>query len=199
MDFITGITMGIIVIPQGLAYAGLAGVPAEYGLYNCIFPPLLYMIFGTCPQANIGVFALMSMLSQTAVRSVEDDEEKFVDASMELSFYVGIFLLILGLLKMGFITCVLSDPVLSSFTLAAEFNIAFSQIISISGVKSNNDPAVITVYEIFKNFKDIKWWSVLVGVINILILIPCKKLNKKYCKTIPIPFEVLYNFNIIFK
>lgn len=199
-DLITGLTMGIIVIPQGLAYAGLAGLPPEYGLYCCILPPLVYMIFGTCPQANVGVFALVSMLSQSGVESVveqyDDESEhdyysRFADASMELSFYVGIFLLVLGIFHFGWITCLLSDPCLSSFTTAAEFNIAFNQIISITGVKSNNEPAVMTIVRIIQNWKDIVWYSVLIGVINIIILIPCKRLNKRYCKSIPIPFELI--------
>lgn len=192
--------MGIIVIPQGLAYSSLAGLPPQYGLYCCILPPLVYMIFGTCPQANVGVFALMSMLSQSGVASVveqgdneSEDEyyDRFAAASMELSFLVGIFLLVLGIFRFGWITCLLSDPCLSSFTTAAEFNIAFNQIISISGVKSHNEPAVMTVVRIIKNWGDIVWYSVLIGVINIIILIPCKKLNKTYCKNIPIPFELI--------
>lgn len=198
-DFITGITMGVVVIPQGLAFASLAGLPTIYGLYSCVFPPLLYMILGTCPQLNMGVSALLSLLTGSALRSVEENEENYPDAAIELCFYCGIFLTILGLSRLDSITVLLSEPVLTAFTLAAEFNIAFSQFTTIAGISGKNDPAFFIVVNLIKDFNKIRWYCVLCGVINTILLILFKQLNKKYLKSFVIPFEVfLFNLDYIY-
>lgn len=134
-----------MLIPQGMAYSILAGMPPMYGLYSSIISLLLYAPFSTSPQLAVGPVAMMSLLSNAAV-SVFDGASceggdgtpecaRFIDLSQKLAFMVGVFSLLLGLLKAGYLVNFLSHPVLKGFTMAAALVIGSSQLSKVLGFK----------------------------------------------------------------
>jgi len=136
-----------MLIPQGMAYAILAGMPPMFGLYSSIFSLLLYAPFSTSPQLAVGPSAMMSLLSSAAIAplaggscegglSLEDPLcARYVDLSLKLAFLVGCASLLLGLLKGGYLVNFLSHPVLKGFTMAAAIIIGSGQINKVLGFK----------------------------------------------------------------
>lgn len=118
-DAIAGVTIGIVLIPQGLAYATLAGLPPVYGVYTG-FPSLLYALFGTSRHAAIGPMSLPALLMASAVSDLQPaTPEEYIGQIMALTFICGLLLFLMGWLNMGFIVRFISAPVLSGFTSAA--------------------------------------------------------------------------------
>ncbi len=134
-DLNAGITVGIMLIPQGMAYAMLAGLPPIYGLYASIVPLILYAIFGTSRQLAVGPVAMVSLLVLAGVGQVaEVGSERFIHLAIMTAMGVGIFQFLMGVLRMGFIVNFLSHPVLSGFTSAAALIIGASQIKNLLGI-----------------------------------------------------------------
>ena len=128
-DIIAGFTVGIILVPQGMAYAMIAGLPPVYGLYAALFPVLMYMFFGTSRQVAVGPVAMDSLLVAAGLGTLAiTGIENYITMAIFLAFMVGSIQLILGLLKMGFLVNFLSKPVISGFTSAAALVIIFSQL-----------------------------------------------------------------------
>lgn len=120
-DVVAGITIGVLLIPQGLAYATLAGLPPVYGVYTG-FPSFIYAILGTSRHAAVGPMSLPALLMATAVSELGSSvasPEEYLGQIMALTFLAGLLLLVMGLLNLGFIVRFISTPVLSGFTSAA--------------------------------------------------------------------------------
>ncbi|MFY0605374.1 MAG: solute carrier family 26 protein [Cyclobacteriaceae bacterium] len=140
-DISAGLTVGVMLIPQGMAYALIAGLPPVYGLYAAIVPQLIYAFFGTSRQLSVGPVAMDSLLvaSGVSVMAVQGTEA-YLSLVILLTVFTGIFQLFLGVIKMGFVTNLLSKPVISGFTSAAAFIIGVNQLNHLLGidlVKSN--------------------------------------------------------------
>lgn len=134
-DLNAGITVGIMLIPQGMAYAVLAGLPPIYGLYASIVPLILYAIFGTSRQLAVGPVAIVSLLVIAGVGEIaEVGTDRFIQLAIMTAFGVGIFQFVMGLFRMGFLVNFLSHPVLSGFTSAAALIIGASQIKNLLGI-----------------------------------------------------------------
>mmetsp|Transcript_565 Transcript_565/g.1524 ORF Transcript_565/g.1524 Transcript_565/m.1524 type:complete len:747 (-) Transcript_565:286-2526(-) len=131
-DFLTGVTVTAILIPQGMAYGMLAHVPPVTGLYTALMPGVGYMMTGTCRHLSVGPFALVSMLSAQAMMAVvpnpAEDPVAATEVSAVIAAIVGITLVLLGFLRCGFIATFLSDSVLSGFCTAASLIIPASQL-----------------------------------------------------------------------
>ncbi len=135
-DLNAGITVGIMLIPQGMAYAVLAGLPPIYGLYASIVPLLLYAVFGTSRQLAVGPVAIVSLLVVAGVGEIaEVGSDRFIQLVIMTAFGVGIFQLLMGLFRMGFLVNFLSHPVLSGFTSAAALIIGASQLENLLGIE----------------------------------------------------------------
>jgi len=135
-DVIAGITVGVMLIPQGMAYAMLAGLPPIFGLYASIVPLVLYAIFGTSRQLAVGPVAMVSLLVATGIGALATDNvNDYISLSILLSFLVGSILLLMGLLRLGFLVNFLSHPVILGFTFAAALIIATSQLKHLLGVE----------------------------------------------------------------
>lgn len=179
-DISAGLTVGVMLIPQGMAYASIAGLPAVYGLYASIIPILIYAIFGTSRQLAVGPVAMVSLLTATAIGSFEGlTTNEYISYAILLAFLVGAFQFLLGLFRLGFLVNFLSHPVVSGFTSAAALIIGFSQLKHLLGV---NIPRSHHVHEIiinaFERFAEINWAAFIIGVVGILIIIFVKKINK---------------------
>jgi SulP family sulfate permease len=134
-DLIAGITVALVLIPQSMAYAQLAGLPAYYGLYAAFLPVLIAALWGSSSQLGTGPVAVVSLLTATAVAQfAEIGSPEFISLAIMLAFLVGVFQLLLGVFRLGVIVNFLSHPVIVGFTNAAALIIAFSQLSKIFGV-----------------------------------------------------------------
>ena len=132
---IAGITVALVLIPQSMAYAQLAGLPAYYGLYAAFLPGMIAAIFGSSRQLATGPVAVVSLLTASALEPIAGtDPEAYLAYAVILALFVGVFQLALGLLKLGVLVNFLSHPVVVGFTNAAAIIIATSQLSKIFGV-----------------------------------------------------------------
>ncbi|MEX1662280.1 SulP family inorganic anion transporter [Thioclava sp. 15-R06ZXC-3] len=138
-DLIAAVIVTIMLIPQSLAYSLLAGMPAQYGLYASVLPLLIYAVFGTSRPLAVGPVAVISLMTAAAVSKVAaQGSAEYITAAVALAFLSGVMLVVMGLLRMGFITAFLSHPVLSGFTSAVGILIAAGQMKHFFGVKADS-------------------------------------------------------------
>lgn len=142
-DLAAGLTVGVMLIPQGMAYALIAGMPPIYGLYASLVPILVYAVFGTSRQLAVGPVAMVSLLTATGVGALAGgDSERYIHLALLLALMVGVLQIAFGLLRFGFLTNFLSHPVLSGFTSAAAIVIGASQLRHLFGVSLPNSERV---------------------------------------------------------
>ena len=134
-DIIAGITVALVLIPQSMAYAALAGLPPYYGLYAAFLPPIVAALFGSSRQLATGPVAVVSLLTASALEPLATaGSESYIIYAILLALMVGIFQLSLGLLRLGVMVNFLSHPVVMGFTNAAAIIIATSQLPKIFGI-----------------------------------------------------------------
>jgi SulP family sulfate permease len=187
-DITAGLTVGVMLIPQGMAYAMLAGLPPIYGLYAATIPLIIYAIFGTSRQLAVGPVAMVSILISTGVGAlVEVGSDSFIGMAILLSLMVGVFQLLMGLFRMGFLVNFLSHPVISGFTSAVAIYIAFSQFKHVLGLDLPRGKVHETIYHVFQQFKQINYYSLAVGLGALAIIVLLRKWNRK----IPFPLIIV--------
>lgn len=179
-DVSAGLTVGVMLIPQGMAYASIAGLPAVYGLYASIIPILVYAFFGTSRQLAVGPVAMVSLLTATAISSFQGiSTQEYISYAILLALLVGVIQFSLGLFRLGFLVNFLSHPVISGFTSAAALIIGLSQLKHLLGV---DIPRSHHVHEIILNaiekFSEINGITLLIGIVGIAIIVLSKKINK---------------------
>jgi SulP family sulfate permease len=134
-DIAAGITVGIMLIPQGMAYAMIAGLPPVYGLYAALFPQIVYAIMGTSRQLAVGPVAIDSLLVAAGLGALSlTTNAEYIALASFLALFMGTIQLLLGGLKLGFLVNFLSKPVISGFTSAAAIIIALSQLNHLLGI-----------------------------------------------------------------
>jgi len=137
-DLIAGLTVALVLIPQSMAYAQLAGLPAHYGLYASLMPPLIAAFFGSSRQLATGPVAMVSLMTAAALEPLATaGGEAFVGYAVLLAFMVGFFQLVLGMFRLGVLLNFLSHPVILGFINAAAIIIATSQLGKIFGVSAD--------------------------------------------------------------
>lgn len=169
-DIIAGLTVGLMVVPQGLAYATIAGLPVQYGLYSAYFGCFVYCVFGGSKDITLGPTAIMSLM----VARYADNQPLYAVA---LTFYCGITQCLLGALRLGFLVRFISLPVISGFVSAAAITIGFGQVKNLLGLKNIPREFTSNVYETFKHIKETNPWDLLLGSCCIVVLMLLKKLN----------------------
>jgi len=139
-DLMAAVIVTIMLIPQSLAYALLAGLPPVIGLYASILPLMLYAVFGTSRTLAVGPVAVISLMTASAAGAVAaQGTAEYLEAAITLAFLSGIMLAVLGLLRAGFLANLLSHPVISGFITASGILIATSQLKHIIGVNAGGD------------------------------------------------------------
>ena len=134
-DAFAGLTVGIMLIPQGMAYAMIAGLPPVYGLYAALFPQIVYALMGTSRQLAVGPVAMDSLLVAAGLGALSlSSTSEYIALATFLALFMGAIQLLLGSLKLGFLVNFLSKPVISGFTSAAAIIIALSQLNHILGI-----------------------------------------------------------------
>ncbi len=135
LDLVAGITVAMVLIPQSMAYAQLAGLPAYYGLYAAFLPPMVAALFGSSRQLGTGPVAVVSLMSAASLEPLATaGSPEFIAYSIILALVVGIFQFSLGVLRLGMVVNFLSHPVINGFTNAAAIIIATSQFSKFFGV-----------------------------------------------------------------
>lgn len=135
-DCMSGLTVALVLIPQSMAYAQLAGLPAYYGLYASFLPPLIAALFGSSRQLATGPVAVVSLMTAACLEPLAlAGSEGYIAYAITLSLAIGLFQLILGILRLGLVVNFLSHPVVIGFTNAAALIIATSQLARFFGVQ----------------------------------------------------------------
>jgi len=163
-DLIAAVIVTIMLIPQSLAYALLAGLPPEAGIYASIAPIILYAIFGTSRALAVGPVAVVSLMTAAAVGQVaEQGTAGYAVAALTLAFLSGGFLLLLGMFRLGFLANFLSHPVISGFITASGILIATSQLKHILGVTAQGHTLPDLLGSIFLHLDETNIWTVAIG------------------------------------
>ena len=137
-DTVAGVTVAMVIVPQSMAYAQLAGLGPQYGLYASFLPVMIAALMGSSRQLSTGPVAVVSLLTAAALGEIVTDTSSYVVYASLLALIVGLFQFTLGVLRMGFITNFLSHPVISGFTNAAAIIIGASQLSKVLGIRIIN-------------------------------------------------------------
>jgi SulP family sulfate permease len=165
-DLVAAAIVTIMLIPQSLAYAMLAGLPPEIGLYASILPIIAYALFGTSRALAVGPVAVISLMTLTAASAVAaPGSAEFIAATLVLALLSGLILIVMGVLRLGFLANLLSHPVVSGFITASGIIIATSQLKSVLGIKASGEALPELVTTLFENAKDTNPYTLAIGVI----------------------------------
>ena len=137
-DIIAGVTVGFVIVPQSMAYAQLAGLGPQYGLYASFLPVLIGAIMGSSRQLSTGPVAVVSLLTAAALGEIVTDPSSYAVYAALLALIVGLFQFSLGILRLGFVINFLSHPVVTGFTNAAAIIIGASQLPKVFGIRVIN-------------------------------------------------------------
>lgn len=181
-DLSAGLTVGVMLIPQGMAYALIAGLPPIYGLYASLVPLIIYALFGTSRQLAVGPVAMVSLLVAAGVAPLADgDPARYITLALTLSLMVGVIQLALGLLRFGFLTNFLSHPVLAGFTSAAALIIGASQLRHLLGVDLPGTNYVhVILWAAINSISEIHITTFTLGMVGILLLIGLRRWKKAF-------------------
>ena len=180
-DLLAGITVGIILIPQGIAYALIAGLPPIYGLYCALMPQVMYAIFGSSRQVAIGPVAMDSLIVATGVSTLAlAGSDSYISIAILLALMVGAIQFIMGVFSLGFIVNFLSKPVITGFTSAVALIIGFNQFRNLFGVDFvQSDQIQYVVSDIWKQIITFNHPTTIIGLISVVVIIILRKINKK--------------------
>jgi len=181
-DIIAGITVSLVAIPQALAYAQLAGVPAYYGLYAALIPTIVGALFGSSRQLSTGPVAMTSLLTAASVAPFAmHGSEMFYSYVILLALLSGLFQVLFGALRMGVLLNFLSHPVLMGFINAAALIIGLSQLPTLLGISAKqSEHFLIDIWHVISHIDTMHELSVAFGLTAILMLLSLKKLAPKF-------------------
>ncbi|KAH8243905.1 hypothetical protein KR032_011276 [Drosophila birchii] len=165
-DLIAGITLGLTIIPQSIAYAALAGLSSEYGLYSAFIGSIIYVFFGTIPQVSIGPTSLMAILT------LQFCADKPVQVVIVLAFLAGLVELAMGVFQLGFIVSFIPAPVTKAFTSGTALIVVFAQIKNLLGVRLKGFPSIIDF------FTNIRPTDAAMGVSCMVVLLSLRLLSQ---------------------
>ena len=175
-DLVAAVIVTVMLIPQSLAYALLAGLPPEMGLYASILPIVLYAIFGTSRVLAVGPVAVVSLLTAAAVGKIAiPGTPEYIAAAITLAFMSGIILLGLGLFRLGFLANFLSHPVITGFVTASGIIIAASQMKHIFGVSADGHNILEIATSLRESIIELNWITLLIGSLTTVFLLWVRK------------------------
>ncbi len=181
-DCIAGITVALVLIPQSMAYAQLAGLPAYYGLYASFLPPLVAALFGSSRRLATGPVAVVSMMTAASLEPLAvTGSEAYIAYAVLLAFAVGLFQFLLGVLRLGIVVNLLSHPVITGFINAAALIIASSQLAKFFGVHVDKaEHYYETMRRVFVAAANYTHWPTLCfGLFALAVMIGVKKWNPR--------------------
>eukprot|EP01119_Soliformovum_irregulare_P015074 TRINITY_DN4198_c0_g1_i1.p1 TRINITY_DN4198_c0_g1~~TRINITY_DN4198_c0_g1_i1.p1 ORF type:complete len:689 (-),score=174.37 TRINITY_DN4198_c0_g1_i1:43-2109(-) len=184
-DLIAGMSVGVMLVPQGLAYASLARVKPIYGLYACFTPLLVYVVFGNSRQLAIGPEAMIALLTGTNAVSLltqtsrDVNEDQVVILVLMLSFMVGCLNLLMGIFRFGFLDNILSKPILRGFITAVAILIASEQIDIFFGFDLPDYHGYAKIPYIFNHSAEIQPIALVMGILSVIFLYGVGLLKQK--------------------
>ncbi|XP_048482147.1 prestin isoform X10 [Plutella xylostella] len=219
-DVVAGATTAVMHIPQGMAYALLAEVPPIVGLYMAFFPTLIYVLFGTSPHISMGTFAVVCLMAGKVVLQhahhpdlllnvtnatlttppppLGEGEYTPIQVVSVVCLVVGLFQMAMWVLRLGAVSTLLSEPLVSGFTTAASFHVLASQLKDLFGVRirklSGNYKVIYTVIEVVKNLPYLNWAAFTISAIACLVIALNNELLKPWVSKrskIPVPIELI--------
>ncbi|XP_032174846.1 solute carrier family 26 member 6 isoform X2 [Mustela erminea] len=206
-DLLAGLSVAIMQLPQGLAYALLAGLPPVFGLYSSFYPVFVYFLFGTSRHISVGTFAVMSVMVGSVTESLAPDENflQGVNATVDevtrdhvrvqlastLSVLVGLFQVGLGLVRFGFVVTYLSEPLVRGYTTAASVQVFVSQLKYVFGLQLNSHSGplslIYTVLEVCSLLPRSVVGTVVTALVSGVVLVLLKLLSDKLHRYLPMP------------
>ncbi|XP_053781943.1 prestin isoform X3 [Desmodus rotundus] len=210
-DLVSGISTGVLQLPQGLAFAMLAAVPPVFGLYSSFYPVIMYCFFGTSKHISIGPFAVISlMIGGVAVRLVPDDivipggvnatngtearDALRVKVAMSVTLLSGIIQFCLGVCRFGFVAIYLTEPLVRGFTTAAAVHVFTSMLKYLFGVKTKRYSGIFSVVystvAVLQNVKNLNVCSLGVGLMVFGLLLGGKEFNERFKEKLPAPIPL---------
>ncbi|MGH0150461.1 UNVERIFIED_CONTAM: hypothetical protein FKN15_053145 [Acipenser sinensis] len=215
-DIVSGISTGLVATLQGLAYALLVSIPPIYGLYASFFQFLTYFFMGTSRHLSVGPFPVTSLMVGTVVLTMAPEDnfkikgnstglngtavdiaamnEYRVLVSNTATVLMGILLLIMGILQIGFLVRYLSDPLVGGFTTAAAFHVVVSQVKLVLAVPTKNYNGVLsviyTIIDIFRNIGKTNIADLIAGLLTLIIVMSVKEVNDRFKHKIPVPIPI---------
>lgn len=173
-DIVAGLTVALTVIPQGLAYAKIAGLPPQYGLYSAFMGVFVYCILGTAKDITLGPTAIMSLMTAAFAKSPVEKDPTY---AIILCLMCGIVQFVMGVLNLGVLVNFISYPVINAFTSAAAITIGFGQVKSLLGLKDIPREFLHMVYETIRNIPNTRVWDMTLGLVCIVLLFILKKMR----------------------
>uniref|UniRef100_A0A1A9VVK2 SLC26A/SulP transporter domain-containing protein n=1 Tax=Glossina austeni TaxID=7395 RepID=A0A1A9VVK2_GLOAU len=173
-DFVAGLTVGLTAIPQAIAYATVAGLLPQYGLYSAFMGCFVYIIFGTCKDITVGPTAITALMVQSHVSGSPD-------YAVLCCFLSGCIILCLGLLNLGVLVRFISIPVTTGFTMAAAITIASGQINNLFGIRSTSNEFIASWYNFFTHFNETRTNDAALGITTLIILLMMRKVKDLKC------------------
>jgi SulP family sulfate permease len=170
-DLIVAVIVTVMLIPQSLAYALLAGLPAQVGLYASMAPLVLYAIFGTSRTLAVGPVAVASLMTAAAAGTVASQgSPEYLGAAIALALISGLMLLVMGLLRLGFLANFLSHPVISGFITASGIQIATGQLAPMLGIRAEGESFLELAISLWHNFGQINFYTAAVGLASLAFI-----------------------------
>ncbi len=181
-DFLAGLTVAVVLVPQSMAYALIAGLPPVYGLYAASIPVIIAALFGSSPQLATGPVAIVSFLTFVSLTSyARPGEEKFIELAILMAFLVGIIQLLIGVFRLGFLINFVSHSVIIGFTNAAAIIIITTQIPAVLGIKVEQKELIFqNIYEIVKAIHQTNLYTLAVGLVSIALIVGLRKINRNF-------------------
>ncbi|MGI9516302.1 MAG: SulP family inorganic anion transporter, partial [Pirellulaceae bacterium] len=172
-DLIAGLIVAIMLVPQAMAYAMLAGLPPQVGLYASIVPLLLYSFFGTSNSLAVGPVAMISLLVVAGVGQLATPgSAEFISLCLTLALLAGVLQILMSVFRLGFLVNFISHPVLVGFTSAAAIVIGFSQVKHLIGVPiESSEYPVITIANTLSSLSQSNLATLAVGIVSIVLLV----------------------------
>ncbi|XP_040919980.1 solute carrier family 26 member 6 [Toxotes jaculatrix] len=212
-DLISGCSVGIMHLPQGMAYALLASLRPVFGLYTSLYPVLVYFIFGTSRHISIGTFAVISIMIGTVTERLAPDsnfivngtngtESVNVDAqdamrvqiACSLTVLAGIFQIVLGVVRFGFVVTYLSEPLVRGYTTGSACHVCVSQLKFLFGVTPSRFTGplslIYTLVDVCRLLPQTKVPELVVSLVALAVLIVVKEINTCYRQKLPLPIPI---------
>ncbi|WP_424939854.1 SulP family inorganic anion transporter [Aliiroseovarius sp. S253] len=175
-DLLAAVIVTIMLIPQSLAYALLAGLPAEMGLYASILPLVAYAIFGTSRALAVGPVAVVSLMTAAAIGNLElASQADYIAAAITLAFLSGLILLVMGVFRLGFLANFLSHPVIAGFITASGLLIATSQLKHILGIEAHGHSLIDLFGSLFSHLGQTNLITLVIGAASVAFLFWVRK------------------------
>jgi SulP family sulfate permease len=190
-DLLAGLIVAIMLVPQGMAYALLAGLPPQVGLYASILPLLIYGLLGTSRVLAVGPVAIVSIMVAGSVGAMaEPGTAVYLQLALTLALLVGFIQAVMGLFRLGFVVNFLSHPVLAGFTSAAAIVIGFSQVKNLLGISMPRLNFINTVSYTSTHLTETNMTTLVIGLSGIFILVYFKYMLGSQLKRLGLPKSV---------